>query len=145
MIEVKVDIHIKANAGELFRFIANPENNPKWQGGMKKCELTNGAELRVGSEYKQEAEFMGKPILTTFRITEFEADHLIKGESIVSTFPITFKRIVESDANQAKVSAIVTGDPSGFLRIFPFLTRWMIRSSIKKDYKRLKQIFEQNT
>lgn len=40
---------------------------------------------------------MGKKILTTFKITEYEANHLIKGESIVSTFPITFKRIVDGD------------------------------------------------
>lgn len=42
------------------------------------------------------------------------------------------------------VQAIVTGDPSGFLKIFPFITRWMIKSSINKDYKKLKKLLEEN-
>ena len=142
MVSVEVSITINHPAKETFRFIANPENNPQWQKGMKKCTITSEGELGIDSEYEQEAEFMGKPILTTFKITEFEADHLIKGESIISTFPITFKRIVDGDENISHVKAIVTGNPSGFLGWFPFLTRWMIKSSITKDYKRLKELLE---
>lgn len=141
MVKVEVEINIKHPAKQTFEFIANPENNPKWQGGMKRCTLTNG-ELRLGSEYEQEAEFMGKEILTTFKIVEFEDGHLIKGESIVSTFPITFKRIVVGDETVSHVRAIVTGNPDGFLGLFPWFTRWMINRSITKDYQKLKELLE---
>lgn len=141
MVEVTVEINISAPAQHVFQFIANPENNPVWQAGMKKCRLTNGKELRIGSTYDQEAQFMGKEIRTSFIITEFEKDHLIKGESVISTFPITFKRIVEGKEN-AHVKAIVTGAPKGLLGLLPFLTKWMIRSSIRKDYDKLKAHLE---
>lgn len=142
MIKVEVEIDIANPAANTFQFIANPENNTKWQNGMKKCTITSDGHLGLGTEYQQEAEFMGKPIITTFKITEFEENHLIKGESIVSTFPITFKRIVEGDDYKSHVKAIVTGNPSGLLKVFPFITKWMIKSSIKKDYKQLKVLLE---
>jgi len=142
MIKVTSGIKISHPKERTFSFIANPENNPQWQGGMIRCKITTDGELGVGSEYEQEAEFMGKKIMTTFRITEYEADHLIKGESIVSTFPITFKRIVQGDEMHAEVTAIVTGEPSGFMGLFPFLTRWMIKRSIDKDYRNLKELLE---
>lgn len=144
MIKVQVKVPIKLPKQEVFDFIANPENNPKWQGGMKKCVVTSPGPLGLGSEYQQEASFMGKPILTTFKITEFAPGHLIKGESIKSTFPITFKRIVEGDDHECEATAIVTGNPKGLMGWFPFLTRWMIRRSIKTDYQNLKKLLEQN-
>ena len=142
MITVEIQIDINHPADKTFQFIANPENNPKWQGGMKHCKITSEGALGLGSQYEQQAEFMGKKIITLFEITEFEKDHLIKGESIKSSFPITFKRIVTGDESHSKVKAIVTGDPSGFFKIFPFFTKWMISSSIKRDYKNLKQLLE---
>lgn len=142
MIRVISQISIRSGATKTFNFIANPENNPKWQGGMKKCRITTDGALDVGSQYEQEAAFMGKEILTTFEITAYEPGHMIKGESIVSTFPITFQRIVEGDDQQCEVTAIVTGNPAGLMGLLPFLTRWIIKRSIDKDYRSLKLLME---
>ncbi len=142
MVQVEVGIEIAHPASSTFDFIANPENNPKWQGGMKSCKIQGGQPLAVGTQYQQEAEFMGKKILTLFQITEYEPGSSIKGESIQSTFPITFKRIVEGDESHAKVKAIVTGEPKGLMGMLPFLTRWMIKRSITKDYQKLKSLLE---
>ena len=78
MVQVEINIDIQHPAIKTFEFIANPENNPVWQNGMKKCQITTEDPFGIGSEYQQEAEFMGKQILTTFGITEFEPRHLIK-------------------------------------------------------------------
>ncbi len=142
MIVVTIEKNIQRQAQEVFDYIANPENNPEWQGGMKKCTIVSPGDLGVGTIYEQEAEFMSKPILTTFKITQFEAGHLIKGESIESTFPITFTRMVQSGQHGCHVKAIVTGDPKGVMGWFPFLTRWMIKRSIGRDYRVLKQLLE---
>lgn len=142
MVEVTVSIQIDHPPKATFDFIANPENNPTWQGGMKKCKLTSDGPLGVGSTYEQEAEFMGKPIMTTFKITEYKEGRYIKGESVVSTFPITFKRMVEKQDQSTKVTALVTGDPKGLMGLFPFFTKWMIKRSISKDYQQLKALLE---
>lgn len=142
MVTVTIQIDIAYPATKTFDYIANPENNPDWQKGMKKCTITTDGPWGMGSEYHQLAEFMGKDIITTFKITEFEENHFIKGASMVSTFPITFKRIVTGDESVSHVNAIITGEPKGFLKMIPMFTKWMINKSINRDYQNLKRMLE---
>lgn len=59
-------IEIERPAAEAFEFIADFENNPRWQGGMRSCRWTSEGPLRVGSTYVQEASFLGRRIDTHF-------------------------------------------------------------------------------
>ena len=145
MTHVHSTIQINKPAAEVFEFLANPENNPKWQGGMVSCEITSPAPWGLGSTYAQQAKFMGRDIISNFEITAYEPGRLIRGDTVESSFPISFTRIVEPDESGAgsKVQAIVTGDASGFIKLFTPLMNWMVGRSIRADYRKLKEILEQ--
>lgn len=145
MTNVNSTIHIKRNAADVFDFISNPENNPQWQNGMQVCEITSDGPLGIGSTYHQQAKFLGRDIVSNFEITAYEPGRLIRGDTVESSFPISFTRIVEPDASGdgCDVQAIVTGDSSGFFRLLSPLMNWMVSSSIKKDYRRLKELLEE--
>lgn len=144
MTHVNSRIHIQRNAAEVFDFISNPENNPQWQKGMQSCEITSAGEWGLGSMYAQRAKFMGRDIVSKFEITQYESGRLIRGDTVESSFPISFTRIVEPDetGKGCNVQAIVTGDATGFFRFLTPLMNWMVSSSIKKDYRRLKALME---
>lgn len=143
MIETQSHIDINYPAQQTFDFIANPENNPIWQGGMKKCTIINDERpFGKGSVYSQEASFMGKTIKSTFEITEYEPGQVVAGKSLISTFPITFRRMVHDREGFSRVSAFVTGQPSGVMGVFPFFTKWLVKKSINDDYRRLKKYLE---
>ena len=141
---VKTDIFINRPAAEVFEFISNPENNPKWQNGMQSCVITSEGVWGLGSTYDQKAKFLGRDIVSSFKITAFEAGRLIRGDTIESSFPISFTRIVEPDESGAgaNVHVEVNGDPSGFFRLFMPLMNWMVGRSIREDYRRLKALLE---
>ena len=145
MTHVNSTIHIKRKADEVFDFISNPENNPKWQNGMQSCEITSEGDWGLGSTYAQQAKFMGRDIISKFEITQYEPGRLIRGDTVESSFPISFTRIVEPDRSDegCHVQAIVTGDATGFFRLLTPLMNWMVGRSIKNDYRRLKQLLEQ--
>ena len=144
MTHVNSQIHIKRPAAEVFDFISNPENNPQWQSGMQSCEITSDGEWGLGSTYAQQAKFMGRAIVSKFEITQYEPGRLIRGDTVESSFPISFTRIVEPDESGegCLVQAIVTGDSTGFFKLLNPLMNWMVSSSIKKDYRRLKELME---
>lgn len=144
MTHVTSTIHINRPAADVFDFIANPENNPQWQGGMVSCEITSDGEWGLGSTYAQQAKFMGRDIVSKFEITGYESGRLIRGDTVESSFPISFTRIVEPDANGtgSHVQAIVTGDASGFFKLLTPLMNRMVKRSIDGDYKRLKAVLE---
>lgn len=132
-------IEIDRPAAEVFAFVAEPENNPTWQGGMRSCKWTSPTRLEVGSTYAQEASFLGFRIETLFRVTEFEPGRTISIESTQSTFPIQVTRSVESlGPDRCRVTAHIRGQPTGIIK----LMSGMVRGSVRKDYLKLKSMLE---
>lgn len=74
MITVKINIAIKHPPAETFAFISNFENNPIWQKGMQECKILTPGDLRIGTQYKQKAKFLGKDIISRFEVIEYTPD-----------------------------------------------------------------------
>ena len=127
MIKVETEIVVNRPKNERFDLVANPENNLNWQSGMISAEIVSGLPVGVGSIYKQEAQFLGRKIASTFEIVEYEAGQVIKGQSVARTFPIVFTRIVEDHPKGTLVRALVEGDASVIFRLAaPLMGKWMI-------------------
>lgn len=132
-------IEVARPAAEVFGYVAEFENNPRWQRGMQSCRWTSDDRLLVGSTYVQEARFFGRRIDTRFRVTEFEPGRRIAIESTQSTFPIQVTRSVEAiDDRRCRVVAHIRGQPTGLLKLFSPL----VKRSVRQDYRRLKQMLE---
>lgn len=143
MIEVHVSTEINRPADEVFEYIADMSNNPKWQKGMKACEWTSEPPLRLGSTYDQEAGFLGKTIRSSFEVTEFEPGALIRIKTTGGSMPIDVTRkVTPLGDGRARVEAIVRGDSSRVFRIAAPLMKPMVKASVKKDYARLKALLE---
>jgi uncharacterized membrane protein len=137
--EFRGTVEIERPAAEVFAFLADFENNPKWQGGMRACRWTSEGPIAVGSTYVQEASFLGRRIETSFRVTEYEPGRSISIESTKSTFPIQVTRSVEPiSAGRCRVSAHVRGQPKGIVKLLSGLAK----SMIAKDYQALKRLLE---
>jgi uncharacterized membrane protein len=140
---VTSSLEVDRPAGEAFQFIADAENNPKWQKGMRSCQWTTEAPIGVGSIYEQRARFLGKSIASTFEVVAFEPDRSITIRTITSTFPIEVTRSAGPlGADRCRVSAVVRGDPSGVFRIATPLLRRMVQRSVRADYRCLKALLE---
>lgn len=137
--ELESTIEVDRPAREVFDYLADFENNPKWQGGMRSCRWTSEGPIGVGSTYVQEARFLGRSIETHFRVTAFEAGRTVSIESTKSTFPIQVTRSVTPiDAQRCQVRAHVRGQPTGIVK----LLSGMAKKMIAKDYAALKRVLE---
>ena len=132
-------IDIERPAADVFAYVADMANNPKWQDGMESCVWTSALPIGVGSTYDQVAKFLGKEIRTSFEVTEFEIDHHIRIKSVVSTFPLDIARDVEATSDAScRVTAIVAGEPTGVMKLTTPFTKPMVARSVRKDYQKLK-------
>src|SRR5687768_11890063 len=112
---VTVAVDIDRPVSEVFAFISDFENNPRWQKGMKTCRWTSPPPHVEGATYDQVAGFLGKEIVSSFRVAEHEPDRRVKITTTKSPFPITETRIVEPlDGDRSRVIVVVEGDASGF-------------------------------
>lgn len=143
MTDVSVSVVIDRPAEEVFAYLADMENNPKWQKGQQDCEWTSEPPLGLGSTYNQKAKFLGKEISSTFEVVEFEPGRKIRIKSTSGTMPIDVTREVGPlNGDRCEVSAHVRGNPPMVFRLLgPVLDR-MVRKSVDGDYQRLKTLLE---
>ena len=142
MIRVETEVKINRPSEDVFAFISNFENNPRWQSGQHEARFTSERPLGVGSTYDQVAKFMGRWIHSTFEVLEYEPNRKVKASSTSGSFPITFTRIVEPIDGGAKVKAIIEGDATGFFKLAQPLLGRLVQRSVDSDYQNLKRIME---
>ena len=143
MIRVTADIDIERPLPEVFAFLEDVENNPKWLQGMKSCRWTSEPPVGVGSTYDQVAHFLGKEIVSSFVITELEPNKQITIQTTKSSFPLMVMRSTTAVASgRTHVHETVAGDPKGFYRIAQPLLRLLVRRNVRRDYGRLKRLLE---
>ena len=142
MFQVRVQVTIRRPVDEVFEYLANFENNPKWQGGMKEATFTSEGPLRVGSTYDQVASFLGRRVESSFEVIAYEAGRMVKATTTSGSFPITFTRKVSALESGTEVSAIIEGDASGFFQIAAPILKMLVQRSINADYKNLKKVLE---
>ncbi|MEQ9078488.1 MAG: SRPBCC family protein [Sandaracinaceae bacterium] len=141
-IDITSSVIVRRPPAEVFALIADPENNPRWQKGMKSCRITSEGPFELGATYAQEARFLGKKIETLFEVTAFEAGRMIEITSTSGTFPIQVRRSVEPVPEGTRVRARVQGDPTGVFALAKPLMKRMVKSSVDGDYARLRSLLE---
>jgi uncharacterized membrane protein len=140
---VEVQIEIDRSVEDVFAYITNFENNPKWQKGMVSCTFTTEPPVGKGTRYTQVAQFMGRTIESKFLVTKYIPDERVEFETTESTFPIQIVRSVSAANGGTQVNAIISGQPDGLMKFFAPLAQIMMRRSIEADYARLKALLEQ--
>lgn len=135
--QVTTSVDVAAPPDEVFAYLSNVENNPQWQSGMVSARWTSVAPIGKGSTYDQVASFLGRRIESTFEVEEYEPGRMIRASTTGGSFPITFTRTVEPADRGSKVSAVITGDASGFFKLAEPLLKIIVQRSVDGDYRTL--------
>lgn len=73
MVDVSVSGNVRAAPEEVFRFIADLENWPRWQSDMKSTRLTEGQRGELGAAYRYVSKAMGMTFDSTVHLTKVDA------------------------------------------------------------------------
>lgn len=141
---MSVDREIARPAAEVFDFVSDSSNNPRWQKGQQSCQWTSAPPIGVGSTYQQEARFLGRTLLNKFEVIDYEPGRSITIRSVEGSFPIEVRRGVESiDPDRTRLRAEISGEPTGVFRLAGPLVQWFAQRSVDADYDRLKTLLEE--
>lgn len=130
-------------AGEVLAFLADATNNPRWQQGMRSCAWTSPPPIGVGSTYRQEATFLGRPVVTEFEVVAHEPGLSLTIQSTSGPFPIRVTRtVIPIDASTCRVEAMISGEPGPFFRLAGPVVQRLAQRSVTADYRRLKTLLD---
>ena len=140
---VTVTVDVDRPPDEVFAYVSDFENNPRWQKGMRTCTWTSPAPHGLGSTYDQVAHFLGRDVVSSFEVVEHDAGRRVRITSTAGPFPITETRIVEPlDGGRTRLTAVVEGEGSAFFKLAGPLLRALVARSVTGDYRRLRDGLE---
>lgn len=141
-IDTRAVIAVARPREQVAAYLRNPDNDPRWIGGLRSARLLTEPPVGVGSRVERVASFLGRRIEYVNEITELTADRLVM-RSVRSPFPmrVTYRH---RDAGGAatEVSIRVEGDAGRFYALAGPLLGSAVRRSITRDLRTLKQVLE---
>ena len=88
---------------------------------------------------------MGRQIISSFEVVEYEPGQRIRIKTFKSTLPLDITREVSPGPDGGTtLNATIRGAPAGLMKLFNPLAKRMVARNINKDYARLKELLDGN-
>jgi hypothetical protein len=134
--------HIERSVEEVFAFLADPVNLPRWQMSLIAVRPHRNGPLRPGVEVTERRQFLGRVMETTWMCTE----HSPSRRSVIESDegPVPFRGIWELETAGGATSFRWTLETGGLAaRLASALTARLARQELAADTQRLKQLLEE--
>jgi len=143
MINIEESIIINRPVAEVFAFVANFENHPRWESNFQKVKLINSTPNGVGTKYQCELKLPGQTATSVFEITEYEVNKKIafEGEAAGPAKP-DGSFLFASAGDGTRVTLLPRPKFRGFFKLLEPLMAGYVRKQNQDHLKKLKSILE---
>jgi uncharacterized membrane protein len=135
-------ITIDRPASEVFAFLADFENVPRWNYAISETRMITDGPVGVGSRYLQIRTVPARGE-ETFEVTEFQPNERLSIRGSLATFPAELAYVLEPEGHATRLTNTVELHPSGLLSVVAPLTASRVKSAVAANLETLKQILEQ--
>jgi uncharacterized membrane protein len=143
-IHIETELEIERPAGEVFEYLANGENLPRWMEEFAEVEKVSDGPVGKGTTYRYK---MKRGAASTFEWSEFEQGRKVawEGPPVGAGMGKLEPRgsfEVEPWSGGAHVRGTLRPQARGFLKLLSPLMARSIRMGSARDFMRLKLILE---
>ena len=138
----KVSVLIDRPQAEVFAFVADARNRPRWDEGVESEELTSPEPIGVGSTIRTTLRSMGREYVYEWEIVRHEPPRRQTIESTSGPFPTTLDWELDGEEGATRAQFSLTGRPSGLLRLLQPMIARTTQRNLDEAFPRLKQILE---
>jgi uncharacterized membrane protein len=143
MINVEVSTIINRPVADVFAYVSNFENHPKWETDFQEVKLLTSTPSGVGTTYQCVLKFPGQTATSKFEITEYSANKKISflGEPAGPAIP-KGSFLFESVGNDTKITSLPRPEFRGIFRLLESMMAGYIRKNNISHLSNLKQLLE---
>jgi carbon monoxide dehydrogenase subunit G len=127
---------------EVFTFLSNPLNLPKWQAMIASLEPVTSGAPGMGSKYRVSAEVMGRKIDGQLEITTFEPPAKFGFTNQAGPLQVTVTVTLKPAGSGAKIALHAEGNPGGVFKMAEGLLAGQVKSQMEANLARLKAVLE---
>ena len=142
MSKVELSIVINRPIEEVFAFLGNFENNPKWQSSSVEAKKITEGPIGVGTTFQAITTILGRRINTKQEIIDYESNRIVARKTISGPFPFETRAEFERVEGGTRVRGVITGETSGFFKLADALLERAIKRQFDSDLANLKDMME---
>lgn len=142
-VDVMVETVIDRPVDVVAAYAGDPTNAPEWYVNIVSVSWRTDPPVEVGSELDFVAQFLGRRMAYTYRVTELVPGHRLSMSTAQGPFPMETTYTWEAVGTGAtRMTLRNVGRPTGFARMGAGVMDKAMRRATTKDLARLKGILE---
>lgn len=144
MIRINDSIQIECSPKEVFDYVADLDNIPKWQSEVVTSKVDTAGPVKIGTHFTEEVKMGPMRATASCEVTEYEPEKLLAFSAISSSMDYEGRITVEPLVKGTRLTLEGTADPKGFWRILQPFLKGEFRNSVRKELTAIKGILEQH-
>ncbi len=142
MIDLTTTVEISRPVAEVFAFVADQTNAPRWQNGLSEVRRLTEGPIGVGTEHEFIRTFAGRKLATRNRFVAFEDGRYVEFEIPSGWLTGRASYLTEPRRADTVLTSRMQFHARGRISLLePVLTRLLARDS-RRDEARLKRLLE---
>ena len=138
MIEFESVVLIRRSIADVFSFVADQQNNPKWNYFVTEVRMTSEGPLGVGTTFHQ----VRKADAQDLRVVSYEPHQSITIETIPPSKPELSRTIVFREQNGSTLLVDHWKLDTGHPQLLQSLGAARVKSAVRENLRRLKELLE---
>jgi carbon monoxide dehydrogenase subunit G len=142
MINFEISTLVDRPIDEVFNFISNPLNMPKWQVMVAKVEQLIPGVIGIGSKFNVKAGMLGRAMDGVMEITEYEPPTKFAFTNRLGPIQMKVAVMLKPVGTGAKITVHAQGNPDGMFKIAEGPMAQQIKIQMEMNLEKLKSILE---
>jgi uncharacterized protein YndB with AHSA1/START domain len=145
VIRFELDVVVDRPVAEVFRYVTDVRNLPKWQASAEEAAWEGDGPVGQGSRLRERRTFMGRTLESTLEVIAFEPERRFDLEATGGPFPLRVRHEFEPENGSTHIHVVGEGEPSGLFRFAERMAAKQAERQLTRDFERLKSILESAT
>jgi uncharacterized membrane protein len=142
MITFDIGTLIDRPVENVFGFISNPMNLPKWQAMVATVEPASSGPVGVGSKFKVNTEVMGRKMEGVMEITDFIPPEKFGFKNVAGPVQVQAVATFKPAGTGTRLNLNGQGEPGGVFKLAEGVLAKQVKSQMEDNLKRLKSVLE---
>jgi uncharacterized protein YndB with AHSA1/START domain len=142
MVHIEGEIFIDRPVEEVFDFVADERNEPRYNTQVRRAEKISEGPIGAGTQYRAEVVSGGRAVPMVIEVTAYERPRRLASTTRMSSMDIRYTLTFEPVSEGTRMRWVGDVAPKGFLRLLAPLVAWMGRRQELRIWTGLKRLLE---
>jgi carbon monoxide dehydrogenase subunit G len=142
MINLDLGTLIDKPVKDVFAFVTNPNNMPKWNSAVVSMQQITPDPVSMGTKFKSVGEMMGRRIEGEMQVVAFEPDSKYGFQMNAGPVQVNVLLNFKTVGTGTKLSLNAQGNPGGLFKLAEPVMAGRVKSLMEENLARLKSVLE---